>query len=155
MPLSYSLTFDHPPAAPRLRIFAAVLFVPLLSLWTWKLLEPSPFPESVQDVLESLSVFVRFLMAKCLHAGGYATLAFLGCVWGRTSTARWCVLGFLLLHGIGSELAQHLLEWGRSGKVVDVAIDWVGTAAGIVVWGRFASRFTDDPRFAHLGAAEE
>src|SRR5581483_9232362 len=68
-----------PPLAPaglrpRVRAAAGVLFLALLAVWTWKLLEPSPVPESLKLSLASVWDLLPFLAAKCLHAGGYALL---------------------------------------------------------------------------------
>jgi hypothetical protein len=41
-------------------------------------------------------------------------------------------VGFLLLHGAGSELLQHVLPFNRTGKVTDVLIDWAGVAVGVL-----------------------
>jgi hypothetical protein len=114
----------------RLPLLAAAAFWPLLAVWTWKLLEPNPVPVAIDDAL-SFSAVAKFVVAKCLHAGAYATLAGLVWVW-VPARWRWAAVAALLLHGVGTELAQHLMNVGRTGTWTDVLIDWAGTAAGLV-----------------------
>jgi VanZ family protein len=114
----------------RARLAAAVVFVPALAVWTWKLLEPNPVPEPVLKIL-SVWDFLPYLAAKTLHAGGYAVLTVLAWV-AAPSRWRWIAVGFLLLHGAGSELLQHLLPFNRTGKLTDVLIDWAGIAVGVL-----------------------
>ena len=123
----------------RARLIAAVVFVPALALWTWKLLEPNPVPEPVLSIL-SVWDFLPYLAAKTLHAGGFAFLTVLAwfAVPGRW---RWAAVGFLLLHGAGSELLQHVMPFNRTGKLTDVLIDWVGVAVGVLAARRADRRF--------------
>jgi VanZ family protein len=114
----------------RARLAAAVVFVPALAVWTWKLLEPNPVPEPVLKIL-SVWDFLPYLAAKTLHAGGYAVLTVLAWV-AAPSRWRWIAVGFLLLHGAGSELLQHVLPFNRTGKLTDVLIDWAGIAVGVL-----------------------
>jgi hypothetical protein len=114
----------------HVRLAAAVVFVPALAAWTWKLLEPNPVPEPVLNIL-SVWDFLPYLAAKTLHAGGYAFLTVLAWV-AVPSRWRWAAVGFLLLHGAGSELLQHVLPFNRTGKVTDVLIDWAGVAVGVL-----------------------
>lgn len=116
----------------RMRLLAAVVFVPALAVWTWKLLEPNPVPEPVLNFL-SVWDFLPYLAAKTLHAGGYAFLTVLAWVIAPTAWWRWVAMGFLLLHGAGSELLQHVLPFNRTGKVTDVLIDCFGIAVGVLV----------------------
>jgi VanZ family protein len=109
-----------------------VLFWPLLVVWTWKVLEPYPVPPVIDDAL-SFSDVAKLVVAKCLHAGVYVTLAGLAWVAVPAGRWRWAAVAFLLLHGAGTELGQHLMDVGRTGAVTDVLIDWAGAAAGVVV----------------------
>jgi VanZ like family len=120
----------------RTRLVAAIVFVPALAAWTWKLLEPNPVPEPVLKFL-SFWDFLPYLAAKTLHASGYAFLTALAWVAAPNSRWRWIAVGFLMLHGAGSELLQHVLPFNRTGKVTDVLIDWVGVTVGVLMARRF------------------
>ncbi len=125
-----------PPLAPaglrpRVRAAAGVLFLALLAVWTWKLLEPSPVPESLKLSLASVWDLLPFLAAKCLHAGGYALLTALAWVWAPTPQWKWAAVAFLLAHGVGTEIGQTFVP-NRTGKVTDVLIDWAGITAGLL-----------------------
>ena len=112
----------------RQQLIAATVLAPALIVWTWKLLEPNPVPEPVLKML-SFWDFLPFLAAKTLHAGGYAFLTILA--WFAVPARwRWLAVAALLLHGIGSEVLQHVLPFNRTGKVFDVLIDWMGIAVG-------------------------
>ena len=125
----------HPP---RIRRWVAAAFAVLLALWTWKLLEPIPVPESLLGELHSWDELLPFLMAKTLHCCGYALLAALAMVW---PPARWkpAVVGGLMAHSALTEFLQHVLPFNRTGRVADVAIDWAGIAIGVLAY-RFAVR---------------
>lgn len=114
----------------RARLAAAIVFVPALAAWTWKLLEPNPVPEPVLKIL-SVWDFLPFLAAKALHAGGYAVLTALAWV-ATPGRWRWGAVAFMLLHGAGTELLQHVMPFNRTGKLADVLIDWVGIAFGLL-----------------------
>lgn len=120
----------------RQRLIAAAVLLPALAVWTWKLLEPNPVPEPVLKFL-SFWDFLPYLAAKTLHAGGYAFLTVLAWVAAPRGRWRWGAVAFLVLHGAGSELLQHVLPFNRTGKVTDVLIDWVGIAVGVLVARRF------------------
>jgi VanZ family protein len=110
------------------------LFVLFLALWTWKLLEPQPVPESLRG---ELGVDWAFFLAKTLHGGAYAFLMVLGAF--AFPRHQWWVFGFLLLHGVGSEIGQTFVP-NRHGCVRDVLIDWAGIAGGCVVMWRATRR---------------
>lgn len=122
-------------SSPRFFVHLGVFLV-LLGVWTWKLLEPYPVPPSVKA---ELSADAFLILAKSAHAGVYAFLTVLA--WTLPVSRRWrrFVVGLLLLHGVGTELAQYLMDVGRTGKVTDVLIDWAGITAGLLVlrwWNR-------------------
>ncbi len=123
-------------AAPRTRAVAGGLFLVLLALWTWKLLEPSPVPESLKLSLASIWDLLPYVAAKCLHAGGYATLTALAWVWAPTRRWKWVAVAFMMLHGVGTEIGQTYVP-NRTGKVSDVLIDWTGITAGLLAVRRF------------------
>ena len=115
----------------RYRIAAAVVFAAGLVLWTWKLVEPSPVPESMLGERRSWNELLPFLLAKTLHCGGYAFLT----VTGMAGVPRrwWPVLvGFLMAHGLATEVLQFVLPFNRFGRGADVVIDWAGITAGVV-----------------------
>jgi hypothetical protein len=72
------------------------------------------------------------VLAKVGHAVVYAVLTVLALTLPSAGWRR-PLVGLLLLHGIGTELAQHLMAVGRTGKVTDVLIDWAGIAAGVLL----------------------
>ena len=111
-----------------------VTFLLFLALWTWKLLEPQPVPEVIRG---GLGVDWAFFLAKTLHCGAYAFLAVLGTL--AFPRWMWWVVGFLALHGVGTEIGQTYIP-NRHGCVRDVLIDWAGIAAGILALRLWASR---------------
>jgi VanZ family protein len=118
-----------------------LVFVVFLSLWTWKLLEPYPVPESVRGGLASAGL--SYVAAKSLHLGGYAFLTVLGATLSRRW--QWWVVAFLMLHGVGTEIGQTFVR-NRTGTVTDVLIDWVGIGAGVLVvrwWNSPARRASE------------
>ena len=123
---------------------AAVLFVVLLGAWTWKLLEPKPVPDDVVGLLSSWFRFLPYFLAKFLHAGGYAALAFLALVAAPSGRWRAWLVTLLVLHAPASEIGQTFVP-NRTGKMIDACLDWTGLAAGWVVWSRFV-RYTSETR---------
>ena len=119
----------------RPRLAAAAVLVPALIVWTWKLLEPNPVPEPVLNVL-SVWDFLPVLAAKTLHAGGYAVLTVLAWL-AAPPRWRWAAVIALALHGVGSEVLQHVLPFNRTGKAFDVLIDWLGITAGVLIARRW------------------
>jgi hypothetical protein len=69
---------------------------------------------------------------KVLHALGFMALGLAAWFAGR---GTFKVLLALALAGIGIELAQGLLGWGRSGDVRDALANALGLAAALVVIG--------------------
>ena len=121
-----------------------VVFFTFLGLWTWKLLEPYPVPESIRN---EISDDVKFWLGKSLHAGAYAFLTVLAAFlpdglgrhgpqagprrpFGRSSF--WAVVAGLAVHGVGTEIGQ-LFVPNRTGSVRDVLIDWSGIGLGLLV----------------------
>jgi VanZ family protein len=106
--------------------FAIFLF--FLALWTWKLLEPNPVPETVNEEIPN---DLKFYVAKALHAGAYAFLTVLAGYLPVQRSFFWCVIGVLALHAIGTEIGQTYVP-NRHGSVRDVLVDWTGIAMGLV-----------------------
>jgi len=115
-------------------IWGHLLFWPALIVWTWKLVEPNPVPEAVGDYLDAP---LKFLIAKSLHFSGYAFLAFTLGVWVPPRRPP-LLLAFtlILFHGVTTEVIQTMVP-NRSGRAVDVMIDWAGIATGTAVGWRF------------------
>ncbi|VTU00848.1 : VanZ [Gemmataceae bacterium] len=112
------------------------VFLTFLGLWTWKLLEPSPVPEAVGEVIPT---DLKFIASKCAHLGGYTFLTILAAWLPLRRRGFWGVVALLALHGVLSEVLQHALGWGRTGKWTDVLIDWAGIALGVLVLRVWAS----------------
>jgi len=104
------------------------LFLLLLGLWTWKLLEPSPVPDTVMD---EIPLDLRFLLAKLLHAGVYSFLTVLAAFLPVRRPYYWMIVATLVLHGIATEVGQTYTP-NRHGSVRDVLIDWTGIGLGLV-----------------------
>lgn len=120
----------HPP---RVRQWAAAIFAVALAVWTWKLLEPHPVPDTWLGDLRSWAELLPFLLAKALHCGGYAFLAALAMVWAPPRWRRVAV-GCVMAHGVATEVLQELLPFNRTGRVADVAIDWTGVVLGVIAY---------------------
>ena len=116
---------------PFIRLVAVALFVPLLALWTWKLLEPNPVPEQMREFL-SFWEWLPFLLAKSLHMGGYAFLTFLALIWVPTRRGKLLAVAFMVLHGIGTEIGQTYVP-NRYGSVKDVVIDSTGISIAVLL----------------------
>ena len=111
-----------------------LLFWPALAVWTWKLVEPNPVPEALGNILDAP---MKFLIAKSLHFSGYAYLGFTLGIW-VPPRRRPLVLAFtlMLFHGLASEVIQTMVP-NRSGRAIDVMIDWGGILTGVLVGWRF------------------
>jgi VanZ family protein len=105
-----------------------VVFAVFLGLWTWKLLEPNPVPEAVTA---GWSLSRKFIAAKVLHVCGYGFLTLLAAWLPVRRPYFWVAVVGLMLHGCLTEYLQHALEVGRTGKVSDVLIDWLGVALAV------------------------
>ena len=113
------------------------IFLVLLGLWTWKLLEPHPVPEGIREGLEKAGL--SFIAAKTLHAAGYAFLTVLAFTLPVPRRWKWIIVGFLVLHGVGTEIGQTFVP-SRTGRVRDVLIDWLGIGLGLLAvfaWRRY------------------
>lgn len=115
-----------------IRILSCAAFLVLLGIWTWKLLEPHPVPESViQEIPEGMN----FWLAKSLHAGVYAFLTVFSALLPIRRGYFLVIVAALALHGAGTEIGQTYVP-SRHGCVRDVIIDWAGIAAGLLfLWG--------------------
>jgi VanZ family protein len=119
-------------------VLPSALFLLLLGVWTWKLLEPSPVPERVA---EEIPTDAKFILAKIAHAAAYAVLTVLAAWLPVRKPYFWLVVALLAAHGIATEAAQRFLVPNRHGSVRDVLIDWAGIGLGLLAlewlgWGR-------------------
>lgn len=124
------------PASSRRRFPHILAFVVVLSLWTWKLLEPYPIPEEISEGLAKLGL--QFAAAKSLHVVGYAFLTILAITVPLPTHWRYFLVGLLALHGVATEIGQRFVP-NRTGSVRDVLFDWCGVALGLLlvrVWNR-------------------
>lgn len=122
------------PRRPKLPF---LVFLAVLGLWTWKLLEPNPVPEVVKA---GLSADVRFLLAKSLHAVAYAFLTVLAAFLPVRRPYFWMAVAALAVHGVGTELGQRYVP-NRTGSARDVLIDWAGIGLGLAaLWAWRAGR---------------
>ena len=112
-----------------------VVFAVFLGLWTWKLLEPLPVPESLT---EGWSLDLKFVASKALHVSGYGFLTLLAAWLPVRRPYFWAAVGVLALHGCLTEYLQEAMAIGRTGKVSDVFIDWFGIALGLLVLWRWS-----------------
>ena len=130
--MSYDPLQAEPPDRTRRSVLLYPLFFGLVGLWTYLLVMPDPIPAVKNEV----PLDWRFLAAKCLHASAYAGLAvlmmFLPVPANFAHVIRPALIGFLLLHGVGTEVAQTYVP-GREGCIRDALIDWGGVAAGIAL----------------------
>jgi VanZ family protein len=112
------------------RVWRLSLFFVLLGLWTWKLLEPFPVPEEIQETL--LAAGLKLVAAKTLHAVMYGVLAILAITLPAPLRWRRFFVGLLLLHAIATEIGQTFVPH-RTGRAWDVVIDWTGIAMGLAL----------------------
>jgi VanZ family protein len=106
-----------------------LLFLLVLALWTWKLLEPIPVPARITHELSDVA---RFLLAKGLHLSAYAVLTVWAIRLPLSAYGRCFLVGLLALHGVATEIGQTFVP-GRTGSAVDILIDWLGIGLGVVV----------------------
>lgn len=69
------------------------------------------------------------LWDKLEHAGAYFGLALLG-VWA-TRVRSWKLAAGLFALGVGVEIAQATMGWGRQGDVLDAVANSVGIGLGL------------------------
>ena len=122
-----------------------VVFAVFLGLWTWKLLEPLPVPESLT---QGWSLSLKFIASKALHVGAYGFLTLLAAWLPVRRPYFWAAVGVLMLHGCLTEYLQYAMDVGRTGKVSDVFIDWlgIGLALAFLRVSRLGRLSDSDPR---------
>ena len=124
------------PESPRLRWLGHLLFWPPLAVWTWLLVEPNPVPEGVLDLFSGADL-AKYLAAKTLHLLGNTYLTVVLGIW-VPRRRRPLVLAFtlMLFHGMATEIIQTVVP-NRSGRALDVLIDWAGVTLGVLVGWRW------------------
>lgn len=113
------------PVGPRLRWLIWGVF---LVVWTAALLRPEP----VEVGREVMADEARFSLGKTLHVTAYAGLAVLS-AWQQVSAwVRWGLLAFLSAHAMSTEYFQRFVP-PRSGTLLDVGLDHLGLALGVLL----------------------
>jgi VanZ family protein len=74
------------------------------------------------------------VLRKLGHAGEFAVL---GALLARALRSAWPAFALGAVYAISDEVHQVFVP-GRAGSVLDVGIDAVGVALGVVLWRRFA-----------------
>jgi hypothetical protein len=102
-----------------------------LTAWSTALLMPVPHDPWIIGQFEFSR---KLIFAKSLHLGAYTFLTILT-AWLRAPLRYRFLLVFLLMaHATLTEVLQFLLEFiGRHGSLMDVALDQVGIALGILL----------------------
>jgi hypothetical protein len=106
------------------------IWVAYTPAWTVSLLVPRPIEARSDQVVLWWSLFV---FSKIVHVSAYALWTVMTC-WLRTALwVRILLVLVILLHGLGTEYLQLLMNIGRHGSWRDVGLDWFGTALGLVL----------------------
>jgi VanZ family protein len=111
------------PTSAALRLWAPVV------LWAAMIFALS----SVPDLGTGLGTW-DLVLRKIAHAGEYAVL---GALLLRALRNELAALGLGVAYAASDELHQHFVE-GRVGAPLDVLIDSVGVAVGVLLWRRLA-----------------
>ena len=72
-------------------------------------------------------------MDKLVHFGAYTVLAFLARLGWPKLWGGWIFLG-LALFGVGIEVAQEMMNLGRTGSLADIVANLLGTAFPLLVF---------------------
>lgn len=76
---------------------------------------------------------------KVLHLGAYAVLAGLARLGWPKLWGGWIFLTLAIL-GIGIEIAQHLMNLGRTGSLADIAANLIGAGLPLILFHIFWTR---------------
>ncbi len=87
---------------------------------------------SVSDLGTGLGTW-DLVLRKLAHTAEFAVL---GALLLRTLRDDWAALAAGVAYAVSDELHQHFVP-GRVGSPLDVAIDSVGVAAGLLLWRRY------------------
>ncbi len=131
-----------------------LIWLTYVVIWTWALLLPEPGEwaralllgsgtETAGPALEMrqhLLEFVQsFLFSKGLHVTAYAGLAVLSAWLKVPGRARWLLVAFMSLHGMGTEFLQNF-EPSRHPSWRDVGLDHLGILLGMgLTWKSWLS----------------
>lgn len=120
----------------RLSWFRHLLFWPPLAVWTWLLVEPYPVPEEILKLFTGADV-LKYLAAKTLHLLGNTYLTVTLAAWvPRRRRPLVLALSLIMAHGMATEIIQTFVP-NRTGRALDVLIDWAGVWLGVLVGWRW------------------
>ncbi len=100
----------------------------ILILWTIGLLRPEPIHLQHQLIPSPLG----WIIAKGLHLGVYAVLAFFASLLPGSSSFKLICFIILMVHAFATEFLQQWVK-ERTGSLSDVAIDLLGVALGLAL----------------------
>jgi hypothetical protein len=84
-----------------------------------------------ETLTEGWSLDLKFLASKALHVSAYGFLTLLAAWLPVRRPYFWAAIGVLMIHGCLTEYLQDAMDVGRTGKVSDVLIDWLGIALAL------------------------
>jgi VanZ family protein len=124
------------PVRPRLPWgWRGAIWLAFVLLWTTGLL--MPMTQETTKYLPWVAAH-KVVIGKSLHVLSYALLAILS-GWLRVPCRfRWILLFLIMAHATATELLQRFIE-GRTGTLVDVGLDHLGIALGLLVTWRWWS----------------
>lgn len=93
----------------------------------------------VMSLRPSLSVGGAQHIDKVLHLGAYAVLAGLSRLGWPNIWGGW-LFSFWAIFGIGIEIAQHTMAWGRTGSLADIIANLTGAAITLTFFHIFWTR---------------
>lgn len=82
---------------------------------------------------------------KVVHLVAYAGLAWLA-IPSFSNTSIWKVFLILVCFGVGIEIAQSLMDFGRQGSLLDIYANAVGVSLGVLFWLIIASLWNKKKR---------
>lgn len=90
--------------------------------------EPKPNPDTVQVIVRKTAHFSLYFWLSLFSANACAIIL------GKNKKRVFYVLAFCLLYAISDEFHQYFVP-GRTAKVLDVGIDFIGSVIGYIVFG--------------------
>jgi hypothetical protein len=100
-----------------------------VAVWTGGLLVPGPEPvDTGEPVIDA-----QYVAAKAVHVGAYTAMTLLS-AWLRVPLRyRSLLMFFLMVHATLTELLQYSMDFiRRSGSLLDVGLDHIGIAIGVL-----------------------
>ena len=107
------------------------LWIAFTLLWTVALVVPIQAPVFSED--PDTQSWIRFVIAKTLHASAYAAWTILAGSLHTSFAGRISLLFFLMAHAVGTEIVQNLPWVNRGGCLRDSAIDQTGILLGLIL----------------------